>query len=65
MPLDKRTTVLFLLLVLFLSLAVRGLTAYFVYTHLSDTSWFQSGTYKLFDRQAQDISRSQVVGVLD
>ena len=55
MSLDKRTTVPFLLLVLFVSLAVRGLTAYFVYTHLSDPSWFQSGTYKLFDRQAQDI----------
>src|SRR6185369_5022514 len=55
MSLDKRTTVPFLLLVLFVSLAVRGLTAYFVYSHLSDPSWFQSGTYKLFDRQAQDI----------
>lgn len=54
MPLKKRTTFL-VLLVLFLSLTVRGLTAYFIHTHLSDPAWFQSGTYALFDRQAQNI----------
>jgi 4-amino-4-deoxy-L-arabinose transferase-like glycosyltransferase len=54
MPLPKRTIFL-LLLVLFLSLTVRGLTAYFIHTHLSDPAWFQSGTYTVFDRQSQAI----------
>ncbi|HEY6802625.1 MAG TPA: glycosyltransferase family 39 protein [Pyrinomonadaceae bacterium] len=44
-----------LLLILFVALSVRALTAYFIYTHLSDPSWFQSGTYQIFDRKAQDI----------
>lgn len=51
---DQRTKVLYVVILL-LSLAVRGLTTYFIHTHLSDPAWFQSGTYALFDRQAQDI----------
>ena len=54
MPLPKRTTSL-LLLILFLAFTVRGLTAYFIHTHLSDPAWFQSGTYTVFDRQSQAI----------
>jgi 4-amino-4-deoxy-L-arabinose transferase-like glycosyltransferase len=41
--------------ILFLSLSVRGLTAYFIHQHLADPAWFQFGSYQVFDRQAQDI----------
>ena len=51
---DKWKTILCLVIFL-LSLSVRGLTAYFIHTHLSDPAWFQAGTYELFDRKAQDI----------
>jgi Dolichyl-phosphate-mannose-protein mannosyltransferase len=46
---------LFILSVLLLAFIVRGLTANFVRAHLSDPGWFQSGTYAIFDKQAQDI----------
>ena len=46
---------LLLFLILLVAFAVRGLTRNFVQTHLSDPSWFQSGTYAIFDRQAQNI----------
>lgn len=46
---------LLLLVVLVLSFTVRGLTMRFVRDHLADPGWFQSGTYALFDRQAQNI----------
>jgi len=48
-------TNVFLLVVLLLALTVRGLTAYFINNHLADPAWFQSGTYALFERQAQAI----------
>ena len=54
MPHDKWTKALFLLVIL-ISLAARGLTAYFIHSHLSDPSWFQSGTYSHFDIKAQEI----------
>ena len=44
-----------LLLVVVVSFVVRGLTSYFIQEHLSDPSWFQSGTYAQFDTQAQSI----------
>lgn len=52
---ESRSRLLVLLVVLVLSFAVRGLTMRFVRDHLSDPGWFQSGTYSLFDRQAQNI----------
>jgi 4-amino-4-deoxy-L-arabinose transferase-like glycosyltransferase len=42
-------------LILLVALSVRALTAYFIYSHLSDPAWFQSGTYQIFDRKAQAI----------
>ncbi len=50
-----RRRVLLILSVLLLSLIVRGLTANFVRAHLSDPGWFQTGTYAVFDKQAQAI----------
>jgi len=44
-----------LLLIVILSLSVRVLTANFLGNHLNDPGWFQSGSYALFDRQAQDV----------
>lgn len=38
-----------------LALIVRGLTASFMRAHLNDPGWFQSGSFKIFDRQAQDV----------
>ena len=55
MPTAKCKTVTFLIPILALSFLVRGLTTYFINTHLADPGWFQSGTYALFDRHAQDI----------
>ena len=52
-------TKVFLLVVLLLALTVRGLTAYFINNHLADPAWFQSGTYALFERQAQAIMDHQ------
>ncbi len=50
-----QSRLLFLLLILMLSFAVRALTTHFIHDHLADPGWFQSGTYALFDRQAQEI----------
>ncbi len=41
--------------ILAVALAVRGFTSRFIQDHLSDASWFQHGSYALFDRQAQKI----------
>src|SRR5688500_8438324 len=38
-----------------LALVVRSLTGYFIREHFDDPGWFQSGSYKVFDRNAQDI----------
>src|SRR4030095_11034489 len=38
-----------------LALVVRGLTANFVREHLHDPGWFQSGSFKIFDRQDQNV----------
>ena|SRR5438309_2184974 len=50
-----QSRLLFLLLILMLSFAVRALTTHFIHDHLADPGWFQSGTYALFDQQAQEI----------
>ncbi|HYJ88453.1 MAG TPA: glycosyltransferase family 39 protein [Pyrinomonadaceae bacterium] len=55
---DKRNLkrrLLALLFLLALAFAVRGLTMRFIRDNLSDPGWFQSGSYALFDRQAQNI----------
>ncbi|HEX6732501.1 MAG TPA: glycosyltransferase family 39 protein [Pyrinomonadaceae bacterium] len=44
-----------LFLILLLSFTIRCLTANFIREHLSDPSWFQSGTYAHFDSKAQNI----------
>ncbi|HSE32391.1 MAG TPA: glycosyltransferase family 39 protein [Pyrinomonadaceae bacterium] len=44
-----------LLAIVALALLVRGLTANFVRAHLNDPAWFQLGSFKIFDRQAQDV----------
>ena len=38
-----------------LALVVRCLTANFMRAHLNDPGWFQSGSFKIFDRQAQNV----------
>ena len=38
-----------------LALTVRGLTATFIRAHFNDSSWFQFGSYAVFDSQAQAI----------
>jgi hypothetical protein len=50
-----RGRALALLCVLLLSFSVRALTAQFMGERLTDAGWFQSGTYAIFDSQAQDI----------
>lgn len=49
-----RRRALNLLLIVALSLLVRGLTAQFIGAHLNDSGWFPYGIYGFFDRQAQD-----------
>src|SRR5205809_2336538 len=44
-----------LLFVFALALTVRGLTATFIRAHFNDPSWFQFGSYAVFDSQAQAI----------
>src|SRR5213083_285723 len=41
--------------VFLLALCVRGLTAYFVGTHLDDQSWFPFGIYNIFHSRANAI----------
>jgi Dolichyl-phosphate-mannose-protein mannosyltransferase len=44
-----------LVLIIILALLIRGLTANFIAAHLDDPGWFQSGSFAIFDRQAQDV----------
>ncbi len=53
-PLARRR-VLFLLIVLFVAGSVRLLTFSFLRAHLNDPAWFQSGSYRVFDKRANDI----------
>jgi 4-amino-4-deoxy-L-arabinose transferase-like glycosyltransferase len=52
---QTNSRLLLLFIVLALSFTVRGLTMRFIRDHLGDPAWFQSGSYALFDRQAQSI----------
>jgi 4-amino-4-deoxy-L-arabinose transferase-like glycosyltransferase len=40
---------------LLVAISVRVLTLQFMRAHLNDPAWFQTGSYEIFDRQAQDI----------
>ncbi len=48
-----------LLFILALAFVVRGLTTRFIHDRLSDPGWFQTGSYAVFDRQAQKILDGQ------
>ena len=39
--------------IVLLALTVRIFTAHFIAAHFNDPAWFQSGSYSIFDRQAQ------------
>jgi len=47
--------VLLLALLVTLAFAVRSLSANFLRAHFEDPGWFQSGSYQVFDRQAQNV----------
>jgi 4-amino-4-deoxy-L-arabinose transferase-like glycosyltransferase len=55
----SRQRLFYILIILIVAFSVRGLTRYFVQTHLDDPAWFQTGTYAIFDRQAQKILDGQ------
>ena len=50
-----RKRIVFFLIVLVLAGAIRFLTYNFIRDHLNDASWFQYGSYRVFDKRAQDI----------
>ncbi|HSE21573.1 MAG TPA: glycosyltransferase family 39 protein [Pyrinomonadaceae bacterium] len=49
-----RRLILALIAIVLLGFVVRVLTAHFIATHLNDPGWFQSGSFAIFDRQAQN-----------
>jgi 4-amino-4-deoxy-L-arabinose transferase-like glycosyltransferase len=51
----KRKRLLVLFAVLVIAFSVRVLTLQFMRAHLNDASWFQFGSYTIFDNQARDI----------
>ncbi|MGQ0762874.1 MAG: glycosyltransferase family 39 protein [Acidobacteriota bacterium] len=55
LPAHSKRRLFPLLLILALSFTVRALTANFIRAHLNDASWFQFGSYAVFDRQAQNV----------
>ena len=55
LPASSKQRLFALLFILALSFTVRVLTANFVRAHLNDASWFQFGSYAVFDRQAQNV----------
>ena len=50
---------LLLALIVALAFAVRSLSANFLRAHFGDPGWFQSGSYQVFDRQAQNVLDGQ------
>src|SRR5262245_28039486 len=52
---SKRKRLLLLFAVLVIAVSVRLLTLQFMHAHLNDASWFQFGSYAIFDQQARDI----------
>jgi len=51
---QPRMRIAVLVAIVFLGLLVRVLTAHFIATHFSDPGWFQSGSFAIFDKQAQN-----------
>jgi len=51
---QPRKRIAVLVAIVFLGLLVRVLTAHFIATHFSDPGWFQSGSFAIFDKQAQN-----------
>ena len=41
--------------ILLVALLIRGLTANFIAAHFADPGWFQSGSFAIFDKQAQQV----------
>jgi hypothetical protein len=56
---SKRRRLLVLFAVLVIAVSVRVLTLQFMRAHLNDASWFQFGSYAIFDQQARDIIEGQ------
>src|SRR5687768_9761914 len=52
---NARNRIVFFLIVLVFSGAVLFLTYNFIRDHFNDASWFQYGSYRVFDKRAQDI----------
>ena len=52
---SKRKRLLVLFAVLVIAVSVRLLTFQFMRAHLNDASWFQFGSYAVFDQQARDL----------
>ncbi len=50
-----RRRLLFFFLIFLLAASVRLLTYNFLRAHLDDPAWFQSGSYRVFDKRANDI----------
>ena len=50
-----RRRVLFFFLILLLAASIRILTFNFLRAHLDDPNWFQSGSYRVFDKRANEI----------
>ena len=50
-----RRRVLFFFLIFLLATSIRFLTYNFLRAHLDDPAWFQSGSYRVFDKRANDI----------
>ena len=53
-PQSRKLTAIFLLILL-LAFSVRFLTMEFMRAHLHDASWFQTGSYKIFEKRAENI----------
>src|SRR6185503_6432759 len=47
--------VLFFFLIFLLAASIRFLTYNFLRAHLDDPAWFQSGSYRVFDKRANEI----------
>jgi hypothetical protein len=56
--LTRKRAVVFVAIFL-VAFGVRFLTMQFMKSHLHDPSWFQSGSYKIFDRKATNILTGQ------
>ncbi len=55
MSLTVRRRILFFLLIFLLAAGIRFLTFSFMRSHLTDPNWFQSGSYRVFDKRANEI----------